>query len=278
MKKTMRAFTLIELLVVIAIIAILAAILFPVFAQAKAAAKSAACLSNTKQLGLAMMQYTTDNDGVYPAGWYVGWNYTQPSGVPNGAYKWEDAIYLYAKNEGIYNCATASGLNMTYVNRDRLTSNAPTSWDDNHGSEQRFGSYGLNCAYWVQGDAWSAPSSDNNGSGVTVSETAVDDVSGTILMADGNGSFQFAWANVDEQPTKIQYNGSVPFIARLDTSGNAITREGGIIFRHAGRANVIWTDGHSKSMTPGDALRPATSGQQSNGKYPLARFTIAKDD
>ena len=57
-------FTLIELLVVIAIIAILAAILFPVFAQAKAAAKKTVCLSNEKQLGLATFLYEGDNDGA----------------------------------------------------------------------------------------------------------------------------------------------------------------------------------------------------------------------
>jgi len=60
MKK--RAFTLIELLVVIAIIAILAAILFPVFAQAKLAAKKATSLSNVKQLGLAEIMYQGDFD------------------------------------------------------------------------------------------------------------------------------------------------------------------------------------------------------------------------
>jgi prepilin-type N-terminal cleavage/methylation domain-containing protein/prepilin-type processing-associated H-X9-DG protein len=61
-----RGFTLIELLVVIAIIAILAAILFPVFAQAKAAAKKIACLSNGNQIGLALMMYLNDNDDTYP--------------------------------------------------------------------------------------------------------------------------------------------------------------------------------------------------------------------
>ena len=66
-----NAFTLIELLVVIAIIAILAAILFPVFAQARAAARQASCLSNIKQVALASMMYAQDYDegliGYYAA-------------------------------------------------------------------------------------------------------------------------------------------------------------------------------------------------------------------
>jgi len=61
-----KAFTLIELLVVIAIIAILAAILFPVFAQAKLAAKKASSISNQKQLGLGIILYTNDYDDLYP--------------------------------------------------------------------------------------------------------------------------------------------------------------------------------------------------------------------
>jgi len=64
--KSKLAFTLIELLVVIAIIAILAAILFPVFAQAKLAAKKTASLSNNKQLNLAVLMYSNDQDDTWP--------------------------------------------------------------------------------------------------------------------------------------------------------------------------------------------------------------------
>src|SRR5262245_31869037 len=74
MKRNLRAFTLIELLVVIAIIAILAAILFPVFAQAKAAAKKTACLSNTKQIGTGLMIYLADYDDQFPKNEFVDQN------------------------------------------------------------------------------------------------------------------------------------------------------------------------------------------------------------
>ncbi len=65
--RSRKGFTLIELLVVIAIIAILAAILFPVFAKAREAARQSVCLSNLKQIGLGIMQYVDDWKGRYPA-------------------------------------------------------------------------------------------------------------------------------------------------------------------------------------------------------------------
>ena len=70
MSRNKVGFTLIELLVVIAIIAILAAILFPVFAQARESARRSACLSNTKQIGLAMLMYLNDYDETTPSAFY----------------------------------------------------------------------------------------------------------------------------------------------------------------------------------------------------------------
>jgi prepilin-type N-terminal cleavage/methylation domain-containing protein len=86
------AFTLIELLVVIAIIAILAAILFPVFAQAKMAAKKTSDLSNVKQIALGVMMYGNDYDDTYPFCW--GWNSEWKP--------WHQQVDPYVKNLAIW--------------------------------------------------------------------------------------------------------------------------------------------------------------------------------
>jgi len=112
------AFTLIELLVVIAIIAILAAILFPVFAQAREKARQTGCLNNIKQLTTGVLQYTTDNDGLYPLSVPGGVraSFTTPAdrtatsaaGLARRMSYWSNSVQPYIKNWGVYTCPSAS--------------------------------------------------------------------------------------------------------------------------------------------------------------------------
>ncbi|MCC6727762.1 MAG: DUF1559 domain-containing protein [Chthonomonadales bacterium] len=105
-----RGFTLIELLVVIAIIAILAAILFPVFAQARERARATSCLSNLKQIGIALMMYSGDYDDTYlwnpwPGG--LSLDYYEPFAQPTVG--WYDMLQPYVKNTGIFACPSYRG-------------------------------------------------------------------------------------------------------------------------------------------------------------------------
>lgn len=128
-----RAFTLIELLVVIAIIAILAAILFPVFAQAKAAAKKAASLSQLKQTGTAIIMYAADVDDTGPTGtvpnlsnpavqaWRpgdaasqnpAGW-FNYPGAQDEYNLVWNNTIQPYVKNLDLLNAPGTNPVNIT---------------------------------------------------------------------------------------------------------------------------------------------------------------------
>lgn len=122
MHKSNRAFTLIELLVVIAIIAILAAILFPVFAQAKEAAKKTTYISNMKQTGTAQQIYLADYDDRFPLAmgtrpdntWMIGvvtpapanvvttapWN--DPLRINGAAAIWANSMQPYMKNYSLF--------------------------------------------------------------------------------------------------------------------------------------------------------------------------------
>jgi len=107
-----KGFTLIELLVVIAIIAILAAILFPVFAKVREKARAISCLSNMKQIGLAMVQYNQDFDEVQPNG-YNPWG---------GATGWACQVYPYVKSVGAFACPDDSSVGNSAVGEVKSTS------------------------------------------------------------------------------------------------------------------------------------------------------------
>ena len=95
-------FTLIELLVVIAIIAILAAILFPVFAKAREKARQSSCLSNEKQMDLAILQYAQDYDERMMPRYYTGYN-------------WDQQIAPYIKNTQIFQCPSTKQYSYGYA-------------------------------------------------------------------------------------------------------------------------------------------------------------------
>jgi general secretion pathway protein G len=110
-------FTLIELLVVIAIIAILAALLFPVFARAKAQAKQTTCVSNLKQIGNGTALYMADYDGVFPSALDASDKFTPQiwdafpefqARIPTMPMMF-DALYPYTKSYEIFHCPSDTG-------------------------------------------------------------------------------------------------------------------------------------------------------------------------
>lgn len=127
MAESTKAFTLIELLVVIAIIAILASILFPIFAQAKEAAKSTSCLSYNRQIGTAFVLYFNDNDDSFPM-----------PGYPAPVATWTQTIQPYVKSRSILRCPSDPSSNWgddlttqrvtSYFMNAWFTPNAPTPY------------------------------------------------------------------------------------------------------------------------------------------------------
>jgi len=190
-----KAFTLIELLVVIAIIAILAAILFPVFAQAKAAAKKTQALSQCKQIGTSQQIYLADYDDTYQPGYYYG----QPNAATNkdatGIFHWSGVLSPYVKNWNIF-----------ISPMDKTGGLAPTNWDDRPGGGNNLGFGGGGSVSFTPGTGLQdlqaprisytcnealMPRPRGGVGGTTigqaqnvVSATAISSVAGTILLTD----------------------------------------------------------------------------------------------
>ncbi len=214
--RTLRArhgFTLIELLVVIAIIAILAAILFPVFAKAREAARATSCKSNLKQIGLAMRMYSQDYDEMLtPAFVY----YDNPT---NNVLAWyPDFLNPYVKNANIWWCPSDTA-RLTNWKRDWLPAgNGP-------------GLRNLRYSYGANDGGLSMPSGFTGRSEAAVNRPA--DVIGLI-----DSPTIELWSFSDTVCSGAGHDHACP---QNDTV------RGGVALRHNGMANVLYLDGHVKA-------------------------------
>ena len=228
MRKT--GFTLIELLVVIAIIAILAAIIFPVFAQARAKARQATCTSNLRQIGLALMMYVDDNDEVMPASYFPQNDPTSVTAASNSTYyyKWMDAIFPYCKSEGIFD--------------DPEDQESPPY---HYRTGRDYGSYGQNGAYKSMYPYLIPPRSSSL---ETVLLAKIASPSQTVWITDTN--------NADQTKPGGKTNGNYGIVWTTPAANPPIVNIGDgtqqmnqISQRHTGFVNVLFCDTHVAAET-----------------------------
>jgi prepilin-type N-terminal cleavage/methylation domain-containing protein/prepilin-type processing-associated H-X9-DG protein len=249
------AFTLIELLVVIAIIAILAAILFPVFAQAREKARTTSCLSNTKQIGTAVMMYVQDWDETFPFSDDFG---VKIKGSPvQGEYKyWGDAIFPYVKSSGASTHLTQKGGTGNYGPAQRCPSVA--DWWTGY-------AYNIELGYYPDGQLGktenipirtgvSAASINHPAELIVIMDNSVPYAwLRNTLGRDNNASqiIHYRWFPVSTEFCMANYNW--PESARLANKPYQGVPSG----RHQGGVNCVFADGHSKWLRTGaDLCRP----------------------
>ncbi|MDR3688075.1 MAG: prepilin-type N-terminal cleavage/methylation domain-containing protein [Fimbriimonas sp.] len=248
-----KAFTLIELLVVIAIIAILAAILFPVFAQAKAAAKKTACLSNTKQIGLSLMMYANDfddhvcmnNDGH----WF---NNTQYGSSYYFINTWHTLLEPYMKNYGLWVDPGAAASTGLYAGYD-YDPQSPWTSGPMRGSIES--SYTLNNYYWVGSYGGAASAYGGIFQSSPISFSQIDAVAGLLFCADGGQSPRTAW-DPEQFVTQgggmaIDSTGAAPYIYALGSP----YPQGALYARHTNGMNCVFFDGHSKGLQINEVMK-----------------------
>jgi prepilin-type N-terminal cleavage/methylation domain-containing protein/prepilin-type processing-associated H-X9-DG protein len=237
-QRTKRAFTLIELLVVVAIIAILAAILFPVFAQAREAARKSACLSNVRQLGTAFQMYAADHDDTLPPAGYRG----APGGTtPDnyGAYRWPWLLMPYMKNMQLVLCPS-----------DGTSYSDPKTGNYRDPGGVYYGylwgllpNYGYNWWYLAPDPTSSSPSTARADLSVGRSLGSIVSPADTVMLADS------VWTPQDKPTETVlgyyliyppsQWAGSPPL------NGFSFGR---VWPRHQEKATTLFVDGHVKLL------------------------------
>jgi len=245
-----NGFTLIELLVVIAIIAILAAILFPVFARAREKARQSSCVSNLKQMGLAMHMYASDYDERLP------WNYAwvPADWVPeqgnwfSGFYMWDVFLHPYVKMGSKVAGGTRMQGHGVWMCPSGFTSMQPHA--RNYGANANL--FGV--ANWDPANYGPDPMPRASKSLAQIERPA------ECMAYFDAGCYTMDYWYVGNAGAAIWYMPGTaaegaPRWASTSDSGNYMDndwRNG----RHNGQVNIVWADGHVK----------AVSGQSLHGK------------
>jgi len=210
-----KGFTLIELLVVIAIIAILAAILFPVFAQARAKARGISCLSNCKQLGLSYAMYVQDFDETSPNGRGGGW-------------EWWTEMQPYIKNINMLYCPDRTdGGPYTQGSGTNGRSSGPFSLAHYVGYGYNWGPIG-----WRGGGLLNAQTLDPNRPGST-------HIPGKTLAEIVAPANTFAFGDTYDTPRMTVGIGFIGDTWRGSTNASV---------RHQAMLNFAFVDGHAKAV------------------------------
>ncbi|MEO7718410.1 MAG: DUF1559 domain-containing protein [Capsulimonas sp.] len=208
-------FTLIELLVVIAIIAILAAILFPVFAKAREKARQISCTSNEKQIGLGIMQYVQDNDEIMPSG------RMSPGNADNTGGSWQVTLQPYIKSYQVFVCPSNSRSTAVMLDgQDPPVAGNPNKTHVSYAAPIVTGVN--NAAFGSRGVA-----------GPSIAD--FDNVSQMVMVCEANTE------NTDFRLTSPTWTGA----NATGSGGNPALYAG-----HTGQMNLLFCDGHVKSMRP----------------------------
>jgi prepilin-type N-terminal cleavage/methylation domain-containing protein len=249
-QSSRNGFTLIELLVVIAIIAILAAILFPVFAQAKEAAKKTTCLSNAKQLNNAWIMYSTDYDDTWVT---TGKQYFNPQNLQQGDAAGgnpNDFFFLsqpYVKNYDIFYCPDRNVIQFSTVN-GVLISNSNDSHGRLFGYGMNYGPYHNRAGYgmfhpsteYTPGDPWYGQRHYFHGRNLS---QIVSPANTTAMQDTGD----------DPQYTNSPYDMCQTGGATMLATQQACKAEE---YRHNGNWSFGFVDGHAKGIHVGMYSNP----------------------